>query len=379
MNCNVANLPKEILIVDDTPSNLQLLSIMLTKQGYKVRKATNGQMALRSVQAAPPDLILLDIKMPHIDGYETCRCLKVNHRTSEIPIIFVSVLDDAVDKVKAFTVGGADYITKPFQEAEVIARIENQLRLQQLQKQLIEQNTQLQQLNQELLHSNQELEQFAYAVSHDLQQPLLSITGFVKLIFLKYQNSLNPDVLNCLERIESAGSRMQQFIQDLLTYAQADKHSQELQLIDCNLVIGQVLDSLQVIISENQAEITCDTLPRVMGNLAQLFQLFQNLISNAVKFHRSDVSPQIKISAKLEDRFWLLSVQDNGIGISSRDLEHIFELFHRVHHSEEYPGSGLGLATCKKIVERFDGRIWIESQLHVGTTVYFTFPAVEHS
>jgi light-regulated signal transduction histidine kinase (bacteriophytochrome) len=357
----------DILIVDDTPDNLRVLSAMLTNRGYEVRKALNGQRAITSVQSKPPDLILLDIKMPEMDGYQVCQKLKADPYTCTVPIIFISALDDAQDKVKAFTAGGADYVTKPFQEAEVLARIEHQLQIQQLQKQLIAQN-------EELTRSNWELEQFAYVVSHDLQQPLQSITGFVKLLLLKYQGELDELASDYLKRIHDSGSRMQRLIQDLLAYAQVDKQKPEFQPVDCNLVLQQVVENLQVAIAEKQVNLTHDPLPTITGNETQLLQLLQNLTSNAIKFVRPGVLPQVHISALYQKNQWYFGIHDNGIGINSEHLQSIFEIFRRIHTTQDYPGTGIGLATCKKIVELHGGQIWVESQPNVGTTFYFTLP-----
>lgn len=366
------DLPKaDILIVDDTPDNLRVLSAMLTNRGYEVRKALNGQRAIASVQSEPPDLILLDIKMPEMDGYEVCRQLKSTAQTSEVPIIFISALDDALDKVKAFAAGGVDYVTKPFQEAEVMARIEHQLRIQRLQHQLLQQN-------EELLRSNRELEQFAYVVSHDLQQPLQSVTGFVKLLQLKYDTVLDEVAQDYLTRIHETGGRMQRLIQDLLAYAQVDRQEEALQILDCNLILNQVLENLQGAIAAKQAQLTYPSLPVVKGSETQLIQLFQNLISNGIKFVPSDVIPAIHIQVGCEKSHWLFSVQDNGIGIKPEHLEQIFGIFQRLHSAQKYPGTGIGLATCKKIVERHQGQIWVESQVGEGTTFYFTLPVVEY-
>lgn len=365
MNSNFADKPRgDILIVDDTPDNLRVLSAMLTNQGFEVRKALSGQRAIASVQADPPDLILLDIKMPEMNGYEVCQHLKADSSTCEVPIIFISALDDALDKVRAFAVGGVDYVTKPFQEIEVLARIEHQLRIQRLQHQLIEQN-------EELARSNRELEQFAYVVSHDLQQPLQSVTGFVKLLLLKYEDTLDEFAFDYLNRIHDAGSRMQRLIQDLLAYSRVGRQHQEFQAVDCNLILKQVLDNLQMTIAEKQVKLTYDSLPTVMGNETQLIQLFQNLISNAIKFVQPDAVPQVKILVKLQEQQWLFGVQDNGIGIEPQNLERVFEIFQRTQSAKNYPGTGIGLATCKKIVESHGGQIWVESQLDVGTTFHF--------
>lgn len=357
----------DILIVDDTPDNLRVLSAMLTNRGYEVRKALNGQRAIASVQSETPNLILLDIKMPEMDGYTVCKQLKASSRTCEVPIIFISALDDAIDKVRAFTAGGVDYVTKPFQEAEVLARIEHQLRIQRLQHQLVEQN-------KELLRSNRELEQFAYVVSHDLQQPLQSVTGFVRLLQLQYETTLDELAQGYLHRIHETGNRMQRLIQDLLAYAQIDRQEKTFEVVDCNQILEQVLDNLQEAISTKHATLTHDPLPTVQGSESQLIQLFQNLISNGIKFVAADVHPQIHVSVIQQENYWQIGICDNGIGVKIEDCEQIFEIFQRAHATQHYPGTGIGLATCKKIVEQHSGQIWVTSYLGKGTTFYFTLP-----
>lgn len=359
-----SNLRENILLVDDTPGNLRVLSAMLTKQGYDVRKALNGQRAIASVQTNPPDLILLDIKMPGMDGYSVCEQLKADPTTCDVPIIFISALDDALDKVKAFAVGGVDYVTKPFQEIEVLARIEHQLCIKRLKQQLVEHN-------QELARSNRELEQFARVVSHDLQQPLQSMTGFAKLILMQYQDKLDPPALDHLNRIHSSGSRMQRLIQDLLAYSKLGSRGQDIQVVDFNTVLQQALDNLHSTIAPSQ--ITVDSLlPNVMGYETQLVQLVQNLIGNAAKFVAPEVAPKVKLSVVQQGDRWLFEIRDNGIGIEPQNLEKIFDIFHRTRAAKPYPGTGIGLATCKKIVENHGGRLWATSQPGEGTAFYFT-------
>ncbi|MDX2240258.1 MAG: ATP-binding protein [Leptolyngbyaceae cyanobacterium bins.302] len=355
----------DILVVDDAPDNLRILSAILTKRKFRVRKSLNGQSAIASARANPPDIILLDVRMPEVNGYEICKMLKASPETNYIPVIFISALDDIADKVKAFRSGGIDYITKPFQEAEVLVRVENQLRLQKLQRQLI-------QRNEELARSNQELEQFAYAISHDLQQPLQTMIGFARLIVLDHQISLNEITYEHLHEIIKAGDRAQQLIQDLLSYAQVKHQNQNFEPVDCNLMLVKVLDNLKMMISTKDAVIHTDSLPTIIGNESQLIQLFQNLIDNAIKFSHPDSSPQISISATNQTNEWLFAIHDNGIGIAAQYLESIFEIFQRVYTFEQYPGSGIGLAICKKIVELHGGRIWVESHPNTGTTFYFT-------
>lgn len=361
-----------ILAVDDTPANLHLLAKLLSDRGYTVRLAPSGALALRSIDLVLPDLILLDIMMPEMDGYKVCQILKSSERTRHIPVIFISALDEVLDKVQAFSVGAADYVTKPFQEAEVLARVKHHLRLQRLQQQLIERNEALE-------RSNRELEQFAHVVSHDLQQPLLSVTGFIKLIKLKYQANLDEAVLEYLDRIAGAGTRMQRLIQDLLAYAQIGKSDAPFDAIDCNLILEKVKENLQATMDEKGTQLTYGFLPTIQGNETQLIQLFQNLIGNAIKFIEPNVVPKIEISVKQHHQMWLFGVQDNGIGIETEDLKQIFEAFQRLHSSKKYPGTGIGLATCKKIVENHGGQIWVESEVGVGTTFYFTLSPGECS
>ena len=368
------NVKEEILIVDDSPDNLRLLSTILTRAGYMVRKSLHGQMALTSVQADPPDLILLDIKMPEMSGFDICRCLKVDKQSHDIPVIFISALNNLLDKVTAFEVGGVDYITKPFQAAEVLVRVETQLYLRRLQTQLVEQNVQLKQLNQELVRSNEELEQFASVVSHDLQQPLQSITSFAKILTLKFQEGLDADAQKYLDSIAKAGNRMQRLIHDLLAYAQAEQQDQEIESVDTNCLLDKVLANLQIAISEKNAIVTYDTLPTVLGSEVQLMQLFQNLLSNAIKFVPASVQPHITISATQQETAWQFSIHDNGIGIESQHLQRIFEVFQRLHGPQKYSGNGIGLATCQRIVENHGGRIWAQSQPEMGTIFYFTLP-----
>ncbi|NER83837.1 MAG: response regulator [Leptolyngbya sp. SIO1D8] len=370
MKYSLENRPKkEILVVDDTPDNLRLLSAILTQQNYEVRKALNSTRAFASVKADAPDLILLDIKMPEINGYEVCAALKRDPETQEIPIIFISALDDALDKVKAFSVGGADYITKPFQEAEVLARIENQLHIQELQYQLKAQN-------EELVRSNQELEQFAHIVSHDLQQPLQSIIGYAKLISLQSSASLEPALNQHLTNILDAGDRMQRLIKDLLGYAQIGQETEAFALVDCNTVLTQVLSNLDIALKESQAELNFPQLPCLVGNETQLIQLFQNLLSNAIKFSRDETTPKITIAVSQQDAaYWLFEIHDNGVGMPPESLNKVFKSFQRLHSASKYPGNGIGLATCKKIVENHRGEIWVNSKESVGTSFYFKLPA----
>ena len=371
---------KDILIVDDTPVNLRVLAKILSDRGYKVRKALNGQIALTACQTLLPDVILLDIMMPDMDGYEVCQRLKSDPKTQDIPVIFISALEDEWDKVKAFKSGGSDYITKPFQIEEVLARVKHHLTLQQLQYQLKIQNAELQALNAQLVQSNRDLEQFAYMAVHDLQSPLQVMIGNADLLTWKYEQQLGPDGDRYLTNIIEASGRMTQLIQDLLTYSKVGipPHTQNFEPIDSNFVLEESLANLSGEISKSGAIITHSHLPTVLGNESQLMQLFQNMMANAIKFRLPNVSPKIEICCRPNSpEEWQFEIRDNGIGIDSDQGDRIFEAFYRLHSYEEYPGTGIGLTLCKKIVERHGGRLWFDSIHGEGTSFYFTLPALK--
>ena len=230
-------------------------------------------------------------------------------------------------------------------------------------------------LTEDLKRSNEELEQFAYVASHDLQEPLRAVTSYTQLLAQRYQGNLDEKADKYINYIVDGATRMQQLINDLLAYSRLGTRGQEFELADCNAAVQQSLCNLQIAIAEKKAVITCDAMPTVMADESQLVQLFQNLIANSIKFCRQDI-PLIEITARREESEWLLYVRDNGIGIDPEYADRIFIIFGRLHGRREYPGTGIGLAMCKRIVERHGGRIWVESQEGKGATFYFTVPII---
>jgi PAS domain S-box-containing protein len=678
-----------ILVVDDIPTNLEVLFDFLSNAGFKVLFAEDGESALEKANYAVPNLILLDILMPGIDGFETCRRLKENETTKAIPVIFLTALTDTVDKVKGFSLGAVDFITKPLQSEEVLARVETHLRLQALTKQLQEQNEHLereiqnrkqaqeqlrrseerfqliaqatndtiwdwnlltnsvwwsegiqklfgysisqvgtdtawwydqvhpddreqvmseinaviqqgrdkvmaeyrfrradgsyayvfargyilydcdgtptrmiggltditerkqaedaihrqnqrsqlfaevtlkirqslqlddilqtavievknilhadrvliyrlwpdgtgsgvaeavqpglpqvmgymfpqevfpdesrqqychgrirkledvahderipdclagflqqfrvqaklvvpilakddlwglliahqcssprqwtafetellQQLanqigialtqaqlleqerlqQQELARSNAELQQFAYIASHDLQEPLRMVTSYLQLLERRYKDNLDSDAHEFIQYAVDGAARMRTLINDLLTYSRIGTRGRPFEVTSSREAILRAITNLKVAIEESNAIVTYDDLPNVRADPTQLTQLFQNLIGNAIKF-RSEARPHVRIEANREEDAWRFSVQDNGIGIDPQYTERIFVIFQRLNNRQDYPGTGIGLAVCKKIVERHGGKIWVQSELGHGATFYFTIP-----
>lgn len=230
--------------------------------------------------------------------------------------------------------------------------------------------------NEELERSNQDLQQFAYVVSHDLQEPLRVVTGFLKLLERRYKGRLDTDADEFISFAREGVDRMQTMINDLLAYSRVTTHAKEPQAVDITDALEGALKNLKAAITESSARIHHDApLPQVLVDTSLATQLLQNLIANAIKFRGED-PPQITISALREGEMWRFSVQDNGIGVDSRFTDKIFEVFRRLHTRDQYPGSGIGLSICKRIVEHYGGRIWVESDNGQGARFSFTLPAV---
>lgn len=225
----------------------------------------------------------------------------------------------------------------------------------------------------ELTRSNTELEQFAYVASHDLQEPLRMITGYLGLLAKRYKGKLDQDADDFIGFAADGAKRMKVLIGDLLTYSRVGTRGKEFALTDCEAVVVGTLRALQPAIEESAATVTHDPLPTVMGDESQLLQLFQNLVGNAIKY-RDSKPPVVHLSCKQEGGSWLFSVRDNGIGIDPQYADRIFVIFQRLHTGEQYAGTGIGLAVCKKIVERHGGKIWVESEPGKGAAFHFTIP-----
>ena len=219
--------------------------------------------------------------------------------------------------------------------------------------------------------SNQELEQFAYVASHDLQEPLRSVASFCGLLQANYADRLDEEGRDWLHRVGAAADRMRMLVRDLLAYSRIATRASPFEQVSCNHIVDTAIANLQAAIEESGASVTRDDLPAVDGDYSQLTQLFQNLIGNGLKF-RSAEQPRVHIAVESKDDRWLFRVRDNGIGIDQELQEQVFEIFHRLHRSEDYEGTGIGLAVCRKVIRRHGGKIWVESTPNQGTTFFFT-------
>ncbi len=378
-----------ILIVDDTLENLQLLSNTLSDQGYKIRGAAKGQMAIRTARSFPPDLILLDIKMPEMDGYEVCEHLKADEQTRDIPVIFISALDEVIDKVRAFQVGGVDYITKPFHVEEVLARIEHQLMIQRLSTQLQEQNKQLQQEIQErqkaeqaAAAANRAKSEFLANMSHELRTPLNAILGFTQLMNRNPQ--LTVEQREFLEIINGSGEHLLELIDDILDLSKIEAGLIELNQKSFDLY--RILDNIEDLFQIQTEQKNLDFIVIVSPNVPQYIRTDEqklrscllNLLSNAIKFtNYGGVTLTVDKTKKSESSLQF-SVSDTGLGIAPEEIETLFDAFVQTSAGRATAGgTGLGLAITKNFVELMGGEIRVSSVLGEGTTFQFTIKLSE--
>ena len=248
----------------------------------------------------------------------------------------------------------------------------------ELEQRVAERTSELARANEALERSNMELKQFAYIASHDLQTPLRGISGFAQLLQEDYHGRLDEQADTYIERIVVEVNRLKTLISDLLTYSRVESRARPFELIDLGRVFDDVVTMLEPSIADARGEVTCGALPTVAGDASQLAHLLQNLIENSLKYHGHE-PPRVHVSAESDGDAWIIAVRDNGIGIDGKHHERVFEIFRRLHTQEQYPGTGIGLAVCRRIVTRHGGRIWIESVAGRGSRFFFTLGAKENS
>jgi two-component system, sensor histidine kinase and response regulator len=349
-----------ILIVDDTPANLSVLTTMLQQYGYKVRPAISGDVAITAVNREKPDLILLDITMPGKNGYEVCEILKSSPDTRDIPIIFISALDAIDDKMKAFHVGGVDYITKPFHVEEVQARVNAHLQLQEQRRRI-----------EELVTFKDEMMR---VVSHDLKNPIGLILGYAEMMLEDEETDLNS-----LKKIHRGASTMLNLVTDLLDVARTESHLPlDLQPENLLSVLKECIAYFEYASSQKNISLTLDESQNnviVHVDRPRLVQVLSNLMGNAIKY--TPENGQVAVSIELlSENGVRVHVRDNGLGIPAQDVPHIFEKFYRVqaesHRKNE--GTGLGLAIAHGIMEKHNGSIGVVSELGQGSDFYIDLP-----
>jgi two-component system sensor histidine kinase/response regulator len=372
--------PGVILIVDDMPANLRLLSQILAGHKYKVRAVLNGAHAISAAQAAPPDLILLDIRMPEMDGYQVCQMLQADERTRDIPILFISALSETEDKIRAFNAGGVDYITKPFHAAEVLARVQTHLTLRSLYRQLQAANAELARHVAELEARNQDLDAFAHTVAHDLKNPVAQLIGYAEILRDDFDLLSLEDRARSLSALLRVGDKIDNILDELLLLAQVRKVDVELRPLDMGSIVAEARQRLANVIEGHHAELVLpDTCPPALGHAPWVEEVWVNYLSNGCKYGGTpSTAPRLELGARVLPegpvRFW---VRDSGNGIAPEDLTRLFTPFTRLDQVHA-KGQGLGLSIVRRIVEKLGGEVGVSSEgiPGHGSTFSFTLPGV---
>jgi len=358
-----------ILIVDDVAENLRLLSGMLKESGHQIRPVTNGSLALQAARQMPPDLILLDIKMPGMDGFEVCRKLKSCEELKDIPVIFISALNETEDKLKAFQAGGVDYVTKPFQIEEVQARVRTHLDLRRQKIQLEENFRQLQQL--EKLRDS-----LTHMIVHDMRSPLMSIGGYLEMIEMFDADDLSSEAKDYVTQARVNVSRLIRMANEMLTVSKLEAGRLELNRVPCDLarLISEVVAGTDAASGRKQIQFPPPAGDfRVLADVEILQRVLQNLFNNAVKF--SPPTEPIRVSLTRQGDCIRVEVADGGPGIPPGQEGKIFEKFGQLDRSSQRSGTGLGLAFCKLALEAHGGDIGVNSVAGQGSNFWFVLDA----
>jgi signal transduction histidine kinase len=360
------------LLVEDNALDAELVLRALRKDSFEVNAVIVQDEAafVEALRTHSPEVVLADYNLPNWTGMEALNVLR--RQGVDIPMILVSGALGDVLAVECIRQGATDYVLKDglARLPEVIRRALKEKSERTLRHQA---EKDLAKKADELARSNADLEQFAYVASHDLQEPLRMVAAYTQLLSERYRGKLDENADKFIGYASEGALRMQVLIQDLLAFSRVGRANAAYSLVDCNEVMEDVRKSLTSAIQESAAVITYAGLPEVWADRTQMAQLFQNLIGNAVKF-RGQAAPVISIHAEKAEAHWLFSVTDNGIGVAPEFAENIFVVFQRLNARTEYPGNGIGLAICKKIIERNGGKIWLESQAGSGSTFRFTIP-----
>ncbi|MFL9845651.1 hybrid sensor histidine kinase/response regulator [Flavobacterium rhizosphaerae] len=399
-----------ILIVDDIPANIVALQKTLEIHGIAADAAESGEEALKMILKRNYSLIILDVQMPGMDGFEVAEILAGNNRTKDIPVIFLSAINKQKKFIsKGYESGGVDYITKPVDPDLLILKVKTFIKLSEQQHELkamkdvlskeieirkeaqvnleakvAERTAELLQKNEELELRNHELQQFSWVVSHDLKEPLRKIEMFTKIIKERYL-AQDDKAENYAFRTVRAAKRMSDLISDLLEYSRLSANVAP-EKVSLNAIIKDILPDFDYLIDEKKAQVTLHSLPYVTGVPSQLRQLFQNLIGNSLKFTREGVAPKIEVSAQIiakkafdseetqNGKYCKITISDNGIGFDEVYLDKIFIIFQSLNDRNLYEGTGIGLALAKKITEKHNGLITAKSKLGEGSSFYIILP-----
>ena len=361
----------KILLVDDRWENLLATEKVLRPLPADIFKATSGNEALSLVLRHDFAIVLLDVQMPEMDGFETAMLMQEHESMANVPIIFVTAISKEEKYAsKAAEIGAVDYIFKPINPDILKSKVKVYL-------DLYVQREQIMHLNAVLSQSNEELERFAYICSHDMQEPVRMMNAFASLLAESSEQTLDEGGKRYLNFILDNARRMQKMISDILTFSRVGREDIILEAVDCEAILTEILAEFEDVIQQHGAQVAYGPLPTVRTSSTLVRILFQNLIGNALKFQAQGQPPVITIGASRLGGAWRISVTDNGIGIDEKFRTRIFTIFQRLHRKEDYPGTGIGLSTCRKFIQLCGGDIDFSSAPGEGCTFYFTLPCEE--
>jgi signal transduction histidine kinase len=377
-----------VLIVDDKPANIYALQELLAAEDRMLLTAHNGNDALKIAFSTPPDLVLLDVHMPEMDGFEVAKTIKLHKKTKDIPIIFVTAEKKEYHSImKGFEEGAVDYLFKPLDPDITRAKVSVLLKIQLQKKELSEKNAALEQadkqikeLNKELQNSitsleiaNKELESFSYSISHDLRAPLRAVSSFSNIMIDEYAEKLDEEGKRMLHIVVSNAKRMSEMVDKLLEFSRFGKMAIRKDEIDMKQLVENCMREISRSV-HHKAVITVGELPQAKGDYALLLHVWTNLITNAIKYSEKKTDPRIEIGSCNNPGEIIYYIKDNGAGFDMAYAGKLFGVFQRLHSGEDFQGTGVGLAIVQRIVARHGGRIWAEGEVNNGATFYFILP-----
>ena len=410
------DLPVKILIAEDSPTQARHLQHILEKHGYQVIVAINGRLALETAKHFAPSVIISDVVMPEMDGYELSRRVKADPELRNIPVILVTTMSDPQDVIRGLESGADNFVLKPYNERYLLSRVQFVLlnremykaeesgtgieilfagrkhyitanRLQILNLLLstydaaIQRNNEinrsregLQLLNAQLTDANKDLESFSYSVSHDLRSPLAVINGYSQILQEDYVNKLDAEGLGLFGAIREGTRRMELLIDGLLAFSKLGRQAIGKTAVDMNLLVQEVIRELGTDGNGESSRIMTTDLPHAWGDRILLKQVWVNLLSNAIKFSGKNGEALIEVSGNRAGEENIYNVKDNGAGFDMRYYEKLFGVFQRLHSTTEYPGTGVGLAIVQRVVTRHGGRVWAEGKPNAGAIFCFALP-----
>jgi len=372
------DLQPSVLIVDDINENLQVLGNILDEQDIEFSYATSGKEALEAVSFSMPDLILLDVNMPEMTGFEVCEILKKDPKTKDIPVIFLTAKTEAEDIIEGFTVGGIDYITKPFNSKELISRVKSHLELSNSRQIISAQNEELNKLTIELRETIASKDKFFSIIAHDLKAPFNTLIGFSDLLLKTFDEREPEDIKKLIKHINNSSIHGFNLLNNLLEWSrsQIGKIKYEPVLFNFEQLVGEVIDLHFETAGKKSINLDSSSISigDVMADRKMINTVLRNLVSNAIKF--TEPGGEVRIKGKDLGNEFEISVSDSGVGIPEENLPKLFSISenYSTNGTDNESGTGLGLLLCKEFVEKSGGKIRVSSEPGLGSEFFFTIP-----